>query len=284
MLRSPPSSAIAALGIVERLAVPALLVLDGLHALALDRARDDRRRPAGRRQRLLVRAVDRVDVVPVDLDRRPAERLDAPRVRREIPAVHRLAALAEPVDVEDRDQVVEPRERRVLERLPHRALGELAVAAEAPDAVRQPVELLAGERHADRDRQPLAERAGRDVDPRELRRRVSLEPRAELAEGQQLLVGDRAGRLVDGVEQRRRVALREDQVVVARVVRLVEVVAEVLREQHRHQVGGRHRRGRVAGLRDGGCADRIDAQLLPQLAPELGVGHGRSLRTRGGVT
>src|SRR5262249_6237601 len=54
-----------ALGIVERLAVPVLGILDGLHAPALDRARDDRRRPAPDRQRLLVRAVDRLHGVPV---------------------------------------------------------------------------------------------------------------------------------------------------------------------------------------------------------------------------
>ena len=101
------------------------------------------------------------------------------------------------------------------------------------------------------------------------RRRVALEPAAELAEGEQLLVRDRARRLVERVEQRRGVALREDQVVVRRVVGLVEVVAQVLREQHRHQVGRRHRRGRVARLRCGGGADRVDAQLLAQLAPAL---------------
>ena len=264
--------------------MPAVLVLDGLHALALDRARDDRRRRPGRRARLLVRAVDRLDVVAVDLDRGPAERLDAAPVRVDVPAVHRLAALAETVDVEDRGQVVELGERGVLERLPHRALGELAVAAQAPDAIGQSVQPLAGERDADRDRQALAERARRDVDPRDLRRRMSLEPRPELAERQQLLVRDRAGGLEHRVEQRRRVTLREDQVVVARVVRAVEVVAEVLGEQDGHQVRGRHRGRWMARLGNGRRADRIDAQLLAKLAPELWIGHGLSLRTRRGVT
>ena len=175
-------------------------------------------------------------------------------------------------------------ERGVLERLPHRALRELAVAAEAPDAVGKPIEPLAGERDADRDRQALAERAGRDVDPGDLRSRMSLEPRPELAERQQLLVRDRAGGLEDRVEQRRRVTLREDQVVVARVVRAVEVVAEVLREQDGHEVRGRHRGRRMARLGNGRRADRIDAQLLAKLAPELWIGHGLSLRTRRGVT
>src|SRR5438034_950819 len=119
-------------GMVERFPVPAVLVLDLLHALALDRARDDRGRPADA-DRLVVRTVDRLDVVSVDLDRVPAEGPRAIRVRVEIPAVHRLAALPEPVDVDDRDQVVELVERAVLERLPLRSFGDLAVPAEHPD-------------------------------------------------------------------------------------------------------------------------------------------------------
>ena len=154
-------------GIVERLSVPALLVLDGLHALALDRLGDDHRRLPLGRDRLCVRRVDRLDVVPVDLDRVPAEGLGPLRVGVEIPAVHRLAALAEPVDVDDRRQVVELLVGGVLEGLPHRALGHLAVAAQHPDPVRKLVEPLAGERDADREGKALAERAGRDVDPRD---------------------------------------------------------------------------------------------------------------------
>jgi hypothetical protein len=160
----------------DGLAVPAVLVLDLRVALALDRARDDRRRLASRRLRLAVGRVDRLDVVAVDLDRMPAERPEAIRERGQVPAVHRLAPLAEPVDVDDRGQVVELVERSVLGRLPHRPLGHLAVAAEHPDARRQPVELLRRERHADADRQALAERARGDVDPRQHRRRVPLEP------------------------------------------------------------------------------------------------------------
>jgi hypothetical protein len=79
--------------------------------------------------------------------------------------VHRLAALAEPVDVEDHGQVVELPVGGVLERLPDRALGHLAVAGENPDAVRPRVDRLRGERDADADRQAEAERAGGDVDP-----------------------------------------------------------------------------------------------------------------------
>ena len=138
----------------------------------------------------------------VDLDRAPAEGAGAGGVGGGVPAEHRLAALAEAVDVDDRDEVVQAGVRGARERLPHRALGELAVAGEHPDAVGQAVERLAGERDADADGQSEAERAGGDVDPWQARRRVALEPAVEPAVAEQLLVGDRAGGAVERVEQR----------------------------------------------------------------------------------
>ena len=205
--------------IVERLAVEAVLVLDRLHALALDRLGHDHGRRARRLEGLGVRGVDRLHVVAVDLDRMPAEGLRPLRVRVEIPAVHRLAALAEPVHVDDRDQVVELLVPGMLERLPHRALGHLAVAAQHPDPVREPVEPLARERDAHAVRKALAQRPRGHVDPGQHRSRVPLEPAPELPEREQLLVRDRAGGLVHRVQERRRVPLGEDEVVVARVVR-----------------------------------------------------------------
>ena len=164
--------------------------------------------------------------------------------------MHRLAALAEPVDVDDRGQVVElvvgrrartpprssPRPSRCRRTAPRRgtAAGRAACrrARPRPPIGRPwPSEPVATSTHGSTGVGWPSSRL------------------PELAEGEQLLVGDRAGRLEHRVQQRRRVALGEDQVVVARVVRLVEVVAQVLGEQHGHQVGRGHRRGRVAGLR-----------------------------------
>src|SRR5580765_4150184 len=142
--------------IVQRLAVPAFLVLDGLDALALDRAGDDHRRPSLRLLGLLVRAVDLLDLVTVDLDRVPAERACPFDVDAGVPADHRLAALTQPVDVDDRGQIVELVVRRMLERLPHRALGHLTVSAEHPHARWEPVEEFRGEAHPDPDRKSLA--------------------------------------------------------------------------------------------------------------------------------
>ena len=131
--------------------------------------------------------------------------------------MHCFAALAKPVHVEDRDQVVEFIESGVFERLPHRALGRLAVSAQHPYA-RGRVLQLSGERDADGDREALPQRPGCEVHPREDWGRMPLKARADTAEGQQLSVRDRAARLVDGIEQRRGVALREDETIVARVV------------------------------------------------------------------
>ena len=133
------------------------LILHRRDALPLHRARDENRGLARRRDGLTERRVDRVEVVAVERDRVPPESLRAGDVRVEIPADHRLAALAEPVDVDDRREVVEPEVRGVLERLPHRALGHLAVAAEHPHAARQVLEVLRGKRHPDADRKSLTE-------------------------------------------------------------------------------------------------------------------------------
>ena len=214
--------------VVERLAVEAVLVLDRRDALPLHRPRDDDRRlPARRDAPGRTRASIASRSCPsISIAFQPNASARA-TYDVEVPADHRLAALAEPVDVDDRGEVVELEVRGVLERLPHRALGHLAVAAEHPDAARQALEVLAGERHPDADREALPERAGRDVDPRDGGCRMALEHASERAVLEDVLVGDDAGRAVDRVEEGRRVALREDEPVVRGALRLGEVVSQV---------------------------------------------------------
>ena len=163
--------------------------------------------------------------------------------------------------------------------LPHRALGHLRVTAEDPGAVGQLVEALGGEGDADGDGQALAEGAGGHVDPGEAGGGVALQPAAELAVGGHLLLGDRPDRLVDGVDQGRGVALGEDQVVGVGVLGVVEVVVQVLGDQHGHEVGGRHRRRGVAGLGRPADLHCVDPQLLPELLPLLRLAHRELLRS-----
>ena len=241
----------------QRPAVPALAVLDLGEPAALEGPGEDHRglaRAAHRRERL----VDLPEVVPVDGDGTTAERLNPFGICVQIPAQLGRAALAEAVHVDDRGQVVQVVVGRLVERLPHRAFRHLAVAAQHPHPVRQLIEIPAGQGHPDPVGQSLAERSGGDVDPRQHRGRVALQPCAEPpVRVDQLVVRDDARRLEHGVEQGGRVPLGEDQVVVGRVVRLPPVVAEIPGQQHRHHVGGRHARRRMTGPGGGAAPDRV---------------------------
>ena len=236
-VRDPAELGDRSVRVVERLAVVAVLVLHGRDALPLHRPRDENRRLPRRRDGLTERGVDRVEVMAVERDRVPPESLRAGDVRVEVPAHHRLATLPEPVDVDDRREVVEPEMRGVLERLPHRALGHLAVAAQHPHTARQALEVLRGERHPDADRETLTERARCDVDPGDGRCRMALEHASECPVLEDVFVGDGARGAEDGVEQNRCVAFREDEPVVRGALRIGEVEAEVPVDEDGREVG-----------------------------------------------
>ena len=157
-----------------------------------------------------------------------------------------------------------------LDGLPDRPLGHLGVAHQHEDAPAGAVESHR-ERHAEPDREPLAERAGGDVDPRQLghRRRVTLDRGTEAAQREQLVVGDRADRLERGVERRRRVSLRHDESIVRRRPRILDVEPQVARVQHGQQMRARQRRCRVTGARLGRAADAVHADLRGHVVPEL---------------
>jgi hypothetical protein len=173
--------------------------------------RDDQR-GAARSQRSRVRRVDRGDVVAVDLERLPAQRLGAPNEHAGLSLVHRRPALSEPVQVQHGHEAVHLVERGGFHRLPHAALRHLGVAEQHEDASGRTVEAHR-ERLAEPDGEPLAERPGGHVDPRQLghRSRMSLHRGAEPAERHQLLFRDRSDRLQRRVEGRRGVALRHDE-------------------------------------------------------------------------
>ena len=219
----------------------------------------------------------------VDHDRVAAECLDPPAVGVQAPAKLGLAALPEPVDVPDRGQVRQLVVTGFVERLPDRALSQLGVAAQHPHVVGQVVEVLSRQCHADADREALAKRARGDVDPGNDRGRVTLEARAELAEGHHLGVGDGAGGLEHRVAKRRRVAFGVDQVVVVRVFGLAPVVLQVAGQEDGDEIRGRHRGGRVAGAGRRAAADGVHPELLAELACELEI-CGRNRLGDGHVT
>ena len=131
--------------------------------------------------------------------------------------------------------------RRRLHRLPDGPFGRLRVPEQDPHA-RGALVQPHRERHPEADRRPLPERAGGGLDPRELgeRRRVSLDRRAELPERQHHRVIDRPDRLQRRVQHRRGVSLGEHEPIVRRAPRVGQVGPEVVGEQDRDQMRGRH--------------------------------------------
>src|SRR5437867_1322546 len=128
---------------VERLAVPALLVLEERDALPLDGLREDRGGPL-RAARARVGVVDLGEVVAVDDDRIEAERARPGGVRVHVPLELGRSALAETVHVDDRGEVRKTLVARVVKRLPDGALRGLAGAAQHPDALRGTERTLTG--------------------------------------------------------------------------------------------------------------------------------------------
>src|SRR5437588_6551297 len=61
--------------------------------------------------------------------------------------------------------------------------------------------------------------------------------------------------------------LREYEVIVVGVIRIVEVVAQVLGEQNRHEIGSREGRCWVTGAGRCAATDAVDSQLLSERFP-----------------
>ena len=158
------------LPLLDRLAVPALLVLHEGDALALEGAGHDPERPPRAGARLGEGRAQRLDIVAVHGDRVPAERHEAGLVVAGLVLVHRGSALAQAVHVHDRAEVVEAVEGGELRGLPHRALRGLPVPEERVDAALALIE-LATPGHPRRRAQPLAERARGHPHPGRARRR-----------------------------------------------------------------------------------------------------------------
>ena len=223
------------------LAVPALLVGEEGDAVPFLRPGDDEGRVVVG-DRVAVGEVDLLDVVAVDLRGAPAERLGPAPEHIPGPPVHRGTTLPEAVQVEDRGDVARAVERDRFHRLPDRALCHLGVTEQHPDPRVAAIEPHR-DGHPEPDRESLAEGPGRHVHPGQLgdRGRMTLERRALLAEGQELVVAERADPFQRRVQAWRGVALRQDESVVRRVRGVFDVEPEVVGEQDGQQVRTRHR-------------------------------------------
>ena len=134
-----------------------------------------------------------------------------------------------------------------------------------------------GQRHADRGRDALTQRAGCGLDPLGMAVfRVPGGAAAHLAEGAQLVEPHVviAEQVVDRVDQHRAMAGRHHEAVAVGPVRLHRVDGEEPVEQHRGDIGHAHRRAGMAGV----CGlDRVHRQDPDRIGHQVlgGGGDGR---------
>ena len=221
----------------------------------------------------------------VDLDGMPPEGTGAGGVDGCIPTEVRRSPLAQAVHVQNGDDVVQLVMAGLVEGFPDGAFGQLAVTQQHPHIERQLVDVLAAEGHTDADRQALPEGAGGHIHPGQTARRpvifgalqrlrMTFEAAAELAQRHQLVVGNDARCLVHRIEQRAGMSFGKNQAVVIRVAWMAPVVLEIVDQEHRHQIGGRHRGRRVARFGRRCAPDAVHPELPPQLRDALPfVGH-----------
>src|ERR687891_587901 len=273
------------LGGLRRFAMPLGIVLHERHALALDGVGDDERGPAERGLGLVEGLVDLGQVVAVDLDDGPAEALPLGDERLEVEDLRDEIVELDLVVVHDHGEVVEravglPKLGRRHRGLPHLALLELAVAENAVDTRRRSGHPQA-QRHAAGDRQPLAERARRRLDPRQGNPvGVALERAAELAQRDELLLGEVAASGHDGVERGDGVALGEHDAVAIGPVGSPGIVSQAAEGDRHQQIDHRQRAAGMAGagvgqhandLHAARAGDRVELHLRHQGRSPSGV-------------
>jgi len=223
--------------VVRGLAVPAGVVLHVAHALALDRLGEDHGGLALDGLGFLVGGLDLLEVMAVDLDDVPAEGLELLVEGLGRHDVLGRAVDLQPVHIDAGAEIVEMILGGGHHGLPDLALGQLAVAKNGVDAVVL-VGLLAGQRHAGRHGNALAQGAGGHVDAGiivhlDVAGHVAL----DAAEHFEVFHGEEAAQRQHGVDGGRAVALGHHKPVAVGVLRVLGIDAhlgEIQIRQHVH--------------------------------------------------
>src|SRR3990172_2218175 len=258
----------------RRLAVEVRVVLHDPHALPLDRLRHDDVGLSPAPARLLQRADQGVEVVPIHVPGAPAEGRPLIDERFEVHDVHRVEVVAHPasrpvrpvavvgvaevigeavvldvVAVDDRDEVVGAVVAGGHRRLPGLAFFAVAVAEHAVHAVVAPVQ-PPGQRLADSEGETHPQRPGGHLDAgRVLHHGVPLQAAAQLAERQQFVRGEVAGFGHGAVDEWCGVTLADDEPVAVRPLGVAGIVPHQAEVEGGQDLNGRERAGGVAGLR-----------------------------------
>ena len=204
--------------------------------------------------------------------------------------VHDVAVDRDAVVVVQRDQLVQlqragERAGFVRDAFHQAAVAEEHVRVVIDDLRAVTVELVGhqrfAERHADRVRETLAERAGGRLDARrDAVFRVARRLRVQLAEVLQLF--DRqvvAGQVQQRVQQHRAMAVRQHEAVAVCPVRVRRVVLQMARPERDADFGHAHRHAGVAGVR---LLDGVHCERTDRIGHQGGGGGRRSRHVESG--
>jgi hypothetical protein len=196
--------------------------------------------------------------------------------RLEVENVLHEAVELDAVVIDDRDNVVHLVERSEHRGFPDLPFLDLAIAQNDVHARREPVEFRA-DRHAEADRQPLAERAGGALESGDKPFvRMALVDRAQLAQSVQLIRRRVPTLRQHRVEHRRGVALGKQEAVAFRPIRFRRVVAHRVEEKRHQDLDGRQRAPGMSRLGGGDHLDDLPARRAAdsgQLLNILGFCH-----------
>ncbi len=255
-----PDRRVHLLTLLERPAVPPLLVLGERDVSPFERPRQDHGRLVGGARRRRIGRQQLGHVVPVHHQRLPPERRPPRCILLHIVLQHGGLTLPQPVHVHRGAQVPQVVVRRRRRRLPHRSLRDLAIPHQDIDPLVGLLEAPRVQRHPQPYRQPLPQRPRGHVHERQPGRRVALQLRRELAQGEQLRLRDGPRLRPRRVQHRRGVPLGQDEDIRRRIPRISRVIPHHREEQRGHNLGRRGATRRVPAPRLRRGPDRMDSQ------------------------
>ena len=209
-----------------------------------------------------VRLANLCHIMAVNFDCMPAKSTKALCIgTRRVPK-HGGPGLTKPVHIDNCNQIVCFLLCGKLRRFPHRTLRKLAIAEKNVASIRKTLHPCC-ERHAERLRQTLPERACGNLGIRKNHCRVTFETAPETSKCLQLTFSDLASDCIESIQQRRRMSFGKNEPVVVRVCRGAEVrMKDPAEKECGHQFDCRQRRCRVPRT-SRGCGDENVPANLP---------------------
>ncbi|MGY4486277.1 hypothetical protein ACVWWR_005468 [Bradyrhizobium sp. LM3.2] len=211
-------------------------------------------------------------IMPVDTAHRPAGGGEARELvvggRERGRAVNGYAVVVEQHDQARKLEMASERDRLLADAFHQTAVADDHISEMIDKAFAVPrIAHSLGECHADRGRNPLAQRTGRRLDARRVAIfRMARRLGAPLPERLDVVEADvAAGKMEQCIEQHRAMARRQHEAIAVRPIGVSRVEFQESREQHGRDIGHAHGQAGMAGLRGLDGVDRKEANRVGEI-------------------